>query len=355
LRRRIHRGAGKRPLVGNRADVFEHWRPALNELVSIRQANALIDAKTMLHVAGDEAALRQLHRGTWFGGTIPYFLTREGGLVEREKVFVTSFPDCVADVRIKLIDIGRIPAIATDAPRNGFSFVIVPGMSDIHTIYSLTAGSIPGIREAPIIGWVAGVHLDDLGKATPKVFDGATGEASDKRIVVMHAALPGNKKAHVGMINLFRPGGEDRIVFQESSFSAGHCTINGRPEDFYDYAVRKQLDTTLPLVTERSGDLINVSFQAIDARSRTVKFYAPVMKECSYRQATPLPDYRQALVDATRSLDIDPIFACNCILNYVHGHLEGAQSIPLPGPATFGELAQVLMNQTLVYLTVTDK
>jgi hypothetical protein len=328
---------------------------AMNELIGLEEANALIDRGLRLHVAGDEALLRRLHRGSWIGGTIPYFLTRNGGRVERQKVFVTVLPDLVTDVAIKLIDIGRIPAITTEAPRDGFSMVIVPGMSDIHTIYSLTAGSIPGIRETPVIGWVAGIHLGDLGKATPKVFDGVTGEAAENRIVVLHATLPANKAAHVGLINLFEPGGEDEIVFGETSFSAGPCTINGKAEDFFDYLLHSRLDRTLPLITELKGDRINVSFQTLDRETRRVRFYAPVMKGRVYRQAAPLADYRQALVQATQALKIEPVFACNCILNYIHGHLEGEESIPLPGPATFGELAQVLMNQTLVYLTIGDK
>ena len=327
----------------------------MNELISPGQANALIDAGKYLHIAGDEAALRQLHRGNWIGGTIPYFLTRAGGAVEREKVFVTKLPDYVTGVTSRLIDIGHIPAITTEAPRNGFSIVIAPGMSDIHTIYALTANSIPGIHETPIVGWIAGIHLDDLGKITPKVFNGVTGEVSDNRIVVMHASLPRSKVATLGIINLFKQGPGSEIVFQEPGFSAGKCMIDGRPDDFYDYAVAKSLDMKLPLITELSGHFINVSFQAIDAASRIVKFYAPVMRGRVYRQAAPLADYRAALVGATEQLNLSPVFSCNCILNYLYGRLEGEQYIPVPGPATFGELAHVLMNQTLVYLSVSDR
>ena len=327
----------------------------MNQLVSLADANALIDAGRRLHIAGDESLLRQLHRGTWIGGTIPYFLTHSGGVVERQKVFVTQLPDVVTGASTHFIDIGRIPAITTDAPRNGFSIVIAPGMSDIHTTYGLTANSIPGIHDTPVVGWIAGIHLDDLGKATPKVFDGASGEAADNKIVVMRATLPAGKTAKLGIINVFKPGDGDQIVFQKPSFSAGECTINGEPDDFYDYAVRNALDLRLPLITELSGHLINVSFQRLDEESRTVKFYAPVMKGRVYRQAAPLPDYRAALVGATNRLKLSPAFSCNCILNFLYGRLEGEQFIPVPGPATFGELAHVLVNQTLVYLTIEDR
>jgi hypothetical protein len=327
----------------------------MNGLMALADANALIAAGKKLHIAGDEAALRQLGRGIWIGGTIPYFLTSDGGVVEREKVFVTQLPDAVTQATTGLVDIGHIPAITTEAPRNGFSIVIVPGMSEIHTTYALTASSVPGIYDIPIIGWISGIHLDDIGKTTPKVFDGATGETAYNRIAVMHATLAGGKAASIGTINLFKPGSGDDIVFRQHSFTAGECTINGRPDDFYDYVTRKRLDTTLPLITELAGKHINVSFQSIDAGSRTVAFYAPVMKNRVYRQAEPLPDYRAALIGATEKLNLSPFFSCNCILNYLYGRLEGNQSIPLPGPATFGELAHVLMNQTLVYLSLTDK
>ena len=327
----------------------------MNDLVTVAQANVLIDAGKTLHVAGDETALRLLHRGRWIGGTIPYFLTTTGGVVEKQKVFVTRLPDDVIHASTRLIDIGRIPAVATEAPRNGFSIVIVPGMSEIHTTYALTAPGIPGIYEHPIIGWIAGVHLDDLGKVTPKVFDGVTGEVSDNRIVVMHAAISSGKRAKIGTINLFTPGSGDEIVFPQHSFSVKECTINGQADDFYDYAIRNALDVKLPLITDLSGVGLNVSFQAIDAESRTVKFYAPVIRDRVYRQAAPLLDYRAALVGAIEKLHIEPVLACNCILNYQYGRLEGPQFIPMPGPATFGELAHVLMNQTLVYLQLVDK
>jgi hypothetical protein len=327
----------------------------VNELFTITQANALIDEGRILHIAGDEALLRRLHHGTWIGGTTPYILTRQGGIAERQRVFVTEMPDAVRDVVIRFIDIGNIPAIATEAPRYGFTIVIAPGMSDIHTIYGLTANAIPGIREIPIMGWITGVHEEDRGRLTPKVFNGRTGEAADNRIVVMQAALPCSKEAVVGIINLFKPGTDDEIVFHEPSFSARECLINGTPEDFYVYGVRKNLDIKRPLVTKLGGDFINVSIKAIDAESRSVQFYAPVMKGRVYRQAAPLPDYLAALVAVTKEQNLAPVLSCNCYHNYTYGKLEGEQAIPLPGPAVFGELAHVLMNQTLVCLSLRDK
>lgn len=334
-------------------DCFSGGR--LNQLVTVGEANDLIDHGRMLHVAGDEKALRQLHKGRWIGGTIPYFLTQDGGVVERERLFVTELPSIASDMTTQMLDIGHIPAIFTEAPANGFSIVIVPGMSDIHTTYSLTAASIPGLYETAVMGWIAGVHLNDIGEVTPKVFDGPTGAVSDQKIVVLRANLPLSHKAVVETINVFSQGDGDEIVFLESGFSAGPCIINGKPDDFYDYTRRNDLDLALPLITDRAEQMINVSFQLLDHETRRVHFFAPVIKKRLYRQARPMPDYRLALIAAAKEHVIDAAFSCNCILNYMHGKLEGEQFIPVTGPATFGELAPVLINQTLVTLSIRPK
>jgi len=288
----------------------------VNELLTPAEANDLIDRGLVLHIAGDERALRQLHRGTWIGGTTPYLLTRQGGIVEREKVFVTLLPVKPGAVATRFIDIGRLPAISTEAPRNGFTIVIAPAMSDIHAIYSLTSAAVPGIRDIALMGWVSGVHFDDHGKVSAKVFDGVTGEAADDRIVVLHAALPPNKSAVVDIVNLVTPGNGDEIVFDAPSFSVRECVINGRREDFYAYALRKELPMHCPLVTDLNGEFISVSIKTIDAASRSVQFYAPVMKGRVYRLAAVVPDYREALARVAAERHLEPILSCNCYNNF---------------------------------------
>ena len=47
-----------------------------------------------LLLAGDESLLRSLPAGNWIGGSIPYFMTEEGGLTTRHKIYVTELPEC---------------------------------------------------------------------------------------------------------------------------------------------------------------------------------------------------------------------------------------------------------------------
>ena len=60
------------------------------KLVSIGVASELINGGGYLVIAGDEGALRQLPKGNWIGGTIPYFMAEQGGTVTRDQVFVNA-------------------------------------------------------------------------------------------------------------------------------------------------------------------------------------------------------------------------------------------------------------------------
>jgi len=83
-----------------------------------------------------------------------------------------------------------------------------------------------------------------------------------------------------------------------------------------------------------------------------VRFYAPVFPGIEYRHAASIGDYAQEFAALASGTHGDVEFSCNCILNYVHGNLRGRQAGDLRGPATFGEIAYQLLNQTLVYLAV---
>jgi hypothetical protein len=328
---------------------------ALNELLTTDEANALIARGCVLHIAGDEQAMRRLKRGNWIGGTTPYMLTHDGGMVERDKVFVTELPVPPDAASTEFVDIGHIPAISVDAPRFGFTLVIMPAMSEVHSIYSLTSANIPGIRDIPLMGWVSGVHADQRDKAKAKVFDGVTGEVADDRIVVMRARLPFSKEAKVDIVNLVMPGTGDTFVFDAPSFSVRECEINGKREDLYEYAVRNRIGVHQPLVTEMNGEPICVSLRGVDAETRSVQFFAPVMRGRVYRLGDAVTGYRDRLIRTIKERALHPVLAFNCFHNYAFGGLMAPSPYPLPGPVVFGELAHVLMNQTLVCLSIRNK
>lgn len=319
-------------------------------LRTIDEVNALLAQGKRLHVAGDAAVLARVAPGDWIGGSIPYFLTADGGRVDRERLFVTELPPEVGHIDIDFVSAGELTDIASKAPEHGFTLIVVPAMSDVHTRYAIDAHDLPGMFDSPVIGWIAGVHLDELGKAKPLVVNGRTGEAATDRLVALRAHGSPRVTPRIGIINLFTQGTGDRFCFPTTGFSARNCQINGQNASLYDYAKAHQLDPRRPLVANLSGEMINVSFQAVDDTTRTVHFYAPVLAGVEYRQAAPLDDYRASLLAQVAAKPVTPVFSCNCILNYLYADLAGDKALSITGPATFGEIAYVLLNQTLVYL-----
>ena len=136
-------------------------------------------------------------------------------------------------------------------------------------------------------------------------------------------------------------------------FEVETAVIDSVACNFADWLAENAIDTRWPLVADYSGEMINVSFQEVDGEARRVRFYAPVIEGTEYRLANPIEDYRGTLVATLAEKSPgETVFGCNCILNYLYGNLEGQQDVPVFGPATFGEIAFILLNQTVVYASI---
>jgi hypothetical protein len=321
-------------------------------LLKINEIKELIDKKEILFLAGDENLLKDLPVGRWIAGTIPYFMSEQGGLSTNQKIFATSLPDFIKDIQIKFYNENEFSSIPKDAPDNGFSMIIIPALSAIHAAYAEKAPNIDGIFFKPIIGWIAGIHLDDMGKITPKVYNGLTGEMSENKAVVMHVTLSQDKIAQIGIINIFEQGDGDTIEFDTEGFSVKDCLINGKKQNFCEYILNNKIDTKLPLVANYCGAMVNVSFQTIDEQNKSINFYAPVFKGVQYKIANPVEDYVKDFTVQLNKEKINPVFSCNCILNYLYSELENKKTGNITGPVTFGEIAYQLLNQTLTYLEI---
>lgn len=322
------------------------------QLLPVSQAQALIASGATLLIAGDETLLATLPKGRWIGGSIPYFMAESGGQVSQEQVFVHRLPDFITEIAIANYDVERLHHVVEEAPDNGFSIIIIPAGSEIHTSFAQNAPNYPEMFLKPLIGWISGVHLSQLGQQTPKVFNGQTGTISDQDTVVLHAHLPDDMSASIGIINLFKQGDGDTFIFPETGFHAKTCLINGQNQNLADYLLSQKIDTRLPLVANYCGAMINVSFQGINESEREVNFYAPVFEGIEYKLAHPVPDYVSSFQSAMPGNLGEVAFSCNCILNFLYGELENKHTGKLCGPITFGEVAYQLLNQTMVYLTM---
>lgn len=328
-------------------------RPASGALMSVDEAALLLKGGGCYTVAGEQKLLERLPRGRWIGGTIPYFMGQDGGRTTRDLVFVTELPHGKSAPTLRWYDAAELAKVCVDAPDNGYSLVIIPAFTNTHSQFAREAPQYEDMYLKPLLGWVAGLHLDDLGKAAPRVFNGETLQSDGERAVVMHVPLPDDQLVKLDIVNLFEQGDGDRIRFTESGFHASECLVNGKLVNFADYLTGNKIDTRRPLVADYSGAMINVSVKSIDSTERRVDFYAPVFDDTEYRLAKPVPDYEGALKGALPAEHAGgAAWSCNCVLNYLYSELEGKRTGPITGPMTFGEVAYQLLNQTMVVMTV---
>ena len=252
--------------------VMNGTRPiTAGRLISVESAAALIRSGIYLSIAGDEALLRKLPAGHWIGGTIPYFMGQEGGETTRERVFVTEVPVIGGTPRIRFYDITNLDQVCVDGPDNGYSLIVIPAFSEAHSFFARNAPNFEDMFVKPLLGWISGIHLSDLGSAAPRVVNGESLEFDGERAVVMHVALPPERYARIDIINLFTQGDGDKIRFPQKGFSATDCAINGVQQSLADYVTVKKIDTRLPLVADYSGAMINVSIKGVDTASKVVE------------------------------------------------------------------------------------
>lgn len=326
--------------------------PASGVLMSLADTAAAIRKGGFLSIAADEALLRQLPQGHWLAGSIPYFMGQGGGETTRDQLFVTALPMPGAAPRLCWYNQHNLSQIALDAPAHGLTVLIVPAFSEVHSLYAREAPGFEDMFMKPIVGWIAGVHLDDLGSAAPVVANGQTLSFRQDQALAIHIPLPETLYPRIEILNLFQPGPGDEISFPSTGFSAQECFVNGRLINLAQYLVEQGVDTRLPLVADYSGAMINVSFKAVDAAAGQVDFYAPVFDDVVYRIAQPVPGYSEAFARALPRDAHGASWSCNCILNYLYGELEGQRTGPITGPMTFGEIAYQLLNQTMVYVSL---
>jgi hypothetical protein len=318
-------------------------------LKTFDEASEAIRQGKLLHISGSESLLRALPTGSWIGGSTEYFLDESGGKTIGDMLDVRELN--FANYKFKTYTVETLSSIPADAYSNGFSLLILPFDSAVHKEYAQNAATYADIFLSPIIGWIAGLNLEKQGQ-TPIAVNGQSGQATSDEAVVLHVQVPDDKMVLLNILNIFAANeASPTITFTQDGFTAKTCLVSGVETDFAKYIADNDIDTQLPLVGSYGGAGVNVSIKAIDADG--VHFYAPVFTGINYQFALPIDNYTKAFDEQIAAIeDKDSVFACNCILNYLYGSLEGKDLGGFYGPITFGEIAWQLLNQTLVYLQI---
>ncbi len=323
------------------------------QLYTVEEVNSLIKAGRKLIVTADEVLLDKLDEGDWIAGTIPYFMTDEGGILTNEKLFVNDLTEVGKNFKFEQYNAKNIHNITTNSFGNGFTIVILPLGSEIHACFSLNSLNYTDILINPVLGFVSGFNLNDTNNPSAYTYFGGNKEKSNAAGVVLHIELPENEVARVEIIN---PNSIDEnspeFIFPTTSFEQSDCKINGEDGNIADYLISiDHHSLSIPLISSTNGALINRDVQFIDKANRKVSFYAPLYSDEKYRLAKKSDDFAALLVDKMKiDKNISP-YSCLCVSFYLLGNLEN-KIVNINGAFTFGEIAYQLLNQTTVFLLI---
>jgi hypothetical protein len=325
------------------------------ELLTLDDASALINEGRTLLIAGSEKCISKLPKGNWIGGTIPYFMTPDGGLVTESKVQVTKLSEVVANTKIVVYEENSLQDIPKNYFDNGMSLIIMPAFSSVQAKYAEDCSTWSGLFNQPLVGWVSGVNLSSPTDRS-MVMNGKTGEIFYNSAIVMHIQLQDSVSAVANIINIFEQDNGDIITFPKSGFEVTDAFVNGKKVVFSDYLKENKIDFQLPLVADYMGAMVNVSFRDLNEQTKSVRMFAPVFPNVNYKLAKPFLNYEKQFEAALKKHDIsNPLFSCNCVLNFLYANLEGKKMGDISSAMTFGEVAYMLLNQTFVYVTAESK
>lgn len=329
-----------------------------NKLLDLRTTIELIQGGRVLVISGEERLMDKLPAGNWIGGTTPFFYFKnENGRANKSKLFVTDFTESINDFKILTLDEDSLATVNTIGFENGFSFLILPSGQKILHSFALNCKDYATLKGNPLIGFVAGVDLDEYrnGKLT-KLFNGETKQSFSGNAVVMYCSLLPPKLARVNAINIFEPSYDFCIEVFENTARVKECLINGELTNLYQFLVENKIDISHPIIFDQSGTNINISFQFLIKESKEVFLFAPLLKGRKYYFSKKYSNYQSTfknnLLDKVEH-ETSIIYNCNSILNYINFKLNRS-GIGFSGPVTFGEIANHLLNQTFTYLAIDE-
>jgi hypothetical protein len=324
-------------------------------LYTVEETNRLLKEGKKLIIAGSHNYLRLLEQGGWIGGSAYYCFAEGKGIESREFLFVQEIPPYCKEIEIKCYDINSLENIYLDMFDNGFCIILIPFESKTHFKYPVEVINYPLFATKPLLGWISGIPLDNEKNLKAIVYDGWSKQEYYDGAVVMHVKLPDNKLADVKVCNVFEAAGKYELEFNEEGFNIEKVSVNGKEQNFIEFIKEKNIDIRFPLV----GTLFNaiptiVSFKEINEKEKKVKLYAPVYKGIKYDLAKQEESYYDMLI---KNIQIEDNFILPnlCVLHFVYAELQKKHTDKIPNaPATFGEIAHILVNQTLAYLSIYD-
>ena len=304
-------------------------------------------------VAGSAELLRRLPRGNWIGGTSTFAFTPEGGEELSDQVVLSTFPQQVRLAGIQRYGVGGLALLAEDSPREGFTVVIVPHGSPVHSVFAREATRGWPAGERNLFGWMSGIQRGrHIGR--PQVYFGPIAHCIEDEIVAMHFEVEPGWKAATRADSIYRGSPGEPILFPADGFSATHAIVGGQIVNFARYLSAGGMDIARPLASVHAGREILTCISSVDPEAGIVLFHAPVFRDVEYRFAGKIADP----VAATRKLIADPgpektVISCLCLLSYIEGGAEDFSGSFCDGPVTSGEIAPLPTTRTFTRVVLT--
>ena len=318
-------------------------------LYPVEEVSVMIREGKKLLLAGDAKLLAQLPKGDWIGGSTPYFILYPEQMIEStEKLFVHCLPDFVDKVEIREYDSSNIKNIFCDAPKNGFTALIMPFATPIANEYMLNASNFKHFAVYPVCGWISACKLEKALTDKTYTASGVGPYISSEKGVAMHISLPETKYAEIHILNPYEQGDSDVVTFENAGQIVDNACINGVRQNFAEYLRKNNIDyENIPMVANYSGAMLNTN--CLEVRNDIVHLSTAVFERLEYRFAKMNPKVTALELDNDRI-----IFSFTCVHNYFRPDIIEKYLKKMNGPVVFGEIAYQLLNRTTVYVTIDD-
>jgi len=321
-----------------------------NQLISPEICAQWITEGRTLIVAADGPILKTLPKGNWIGGSIPYFMTEEGGALNREQVFVTDLTTEIQDFSIKAYGAQELEQMLDDRPENGFSYLLMPAFQEVQANYALQISQNPKLFDVPTLGWVTGIVWGEA--AQPLVVNGQDGAVYTDQLLALHAQLAAEQYAELSIVNIYEQNDGPKIQFLEDGYQVEDCLIDGEKQNFLSYLQEHQIDMDYPLVGDFGGAQLNTSIYQAEEAATAVSFASPVFQSQIYRFAKTIENRQAAFKAKLPPKTETTLVAYNCVANFMQLGGEENYTAGYHYPFTFGEIAYLVLNQTMVILDI---
>lgn len=330
----------------------------MNRILSCDTVAALIRSNRVMVVAGSAEALLGLPRGCWVGAVTHDFIASAGCARHQGNIMAVDFTDYVTSPLIVPYSYLSLGSLFSDIPDGGFTYVLIPAFGDVHRLFSTYSLLEQVEDELPLVGWVSGLDNPTEQAEEPIVINGQTGEVYSDSALAFHCTLRSGYRFWLEVCNPYAAVEGDRLQFTEQGFAISQCTVNGVPQDFYEYLQRYGGEDVPTLQAMIGYTRFNVH-ALVDHQLRCAMMTMPVISGVDY-QTVVLDERvgatcRDFMLANPAQQPGELVSTISCLGLYNRVKTRQTEALNCPGVFTYGEIAHYLHNEVIVKMHITPQ